>query len=113
LEDNFGVAVDTCIQDYRGIKNPVGGANRCASTFLIVSYGSEQVSLGAPKDSRNHCGCFAFMDQATHLEPLVEIHLEEFFAILRFEQRNKLAQLGYQEILGKRGTQLGLIWAGK
>jgi len=31
----------------------------------------------------------------------VEISIEEFLAMLRFEQRNKLAELGYQEILGK------------
>jgi hypothetical protein len=43
----------------------------------------------------------------------MDIPLEEFLAMLLFEQRNKLAGLGYQEILGKRGTQLGLIWAGK
>jgi hypothetical protein len=65
--------------------------------------------LGAQKNSRAERGCFALTGQATHPEPLGEISLEEFLAMLRFEQRNKLAELGYQEILGKRGTQLGLI----
>jgi hypothetical protein len=69
---------------------------------------TSQVSLGAPKDSRAERGCFALKDQADP-SSLWEIRLEEFLAMLRFEQRNKLAELGYQVILGKRGTQLGLI----
>jgi hypothetical protein len=31
----------------------------------------------------------------------VEISIDEFLAMLRFEQRNKLAELGYQETMGK------------
>ena len=85
---------------------------KCDDYVCSAPDGSEQVPLGAPKDSRYDCGCFALTDQADP-SSLWEIRLEEFLAMLRFEQRNKLAELGYQEILGKRGTQLGLIWADK
>jgi hypothetical protein len=57
--------------------------------------------LGAPKDSRIDYGCSAFKDQATLPEPPVEISLEEFLAMLRFEQRHKLAELDYYDLLKK------------
>jgi len=60
--------------------------------------------LGAQKNSRNVRGCFALTDLAIHPGPLKEIGLEEFFAMLRFEQRHKLAELDYRDLLRKRGS---------
>ena len=68
--------------------------------------------MGAHKYSRNDSGCFALKDQADP-SSLCEIRLEEFLAMLRFEQLYKLAELGYLDLLGKSGAQVGLIWAGK
>ena len=56
--------------------------------------------MGAPKNSRSERGCFALTAQAIPHQP-VEISIEEFLAMLRFEQHNKLAELGYQETMGK------------
>jgi hypothetical protein len=35
----------------------------------------------------------------------LEIRFDVFLAMLRFDQHNKLAELGYQNIMGKRGAQ--------
>ena len=39
-------------------------------------------------------GCFALTDQAVRPKRLGEISQVEFFAMLCFEERNKLAELG-------------------
>jgi hypothetical protein len=60
--------------------------------------------VGAPNDSRTESGCFSLTNPADP-SSLGEIRLEEFLAMLRFERRHKLAELGDQEIWGKRAAQ--------
>ena len=63
--------------------------------------------MGAPKDSRTDSGCFALTGEAIRPNPRGEISLEEFLAMLRFEQRHKLMELGYRDQAERHIQRIG------